>query len=74
MCDDCRVVTEFEQPRPMASRPRPLTRTTEDHLRERDIEREQKKAREMYERSQDDAEGVPPGAEKPPGKTNGGET
>lgn len=39
MCDDCRVVVEFEKPdQPMAGAPRPKIRTTEDDLRERDIE------------------------------------
>ncbi len=52
MCDDCRVIVQFELPAPMASRPRPLPRTTEDYLRER----EQAKAREMYERAQSEAE------------------
>jgi ferredoxin len=40
MCDDCRVVVEFEQPNtPLAGAPRPRVRTTEDDLREREIER-----------------------------------
>ncbi|MGF1611342.1 MAG: 4Fe-4S binding protein, partial [Kiloniellales bacterium] len=40
MCDDCRVVVEFERPdAPFAGTPRPRIRTTEDDLREREIER-----------------------------------
>ena len=38
MCDDCRVVVHFEQPNPMAGPSRPITRTTDDYLREREIE------------------------------------
>ena len=39
MCDDCRVVVQFEEPdQPMAAAPRPRTRTTDDDLREREIE------------------------------------
>ncbi len=48
MCDDCRAAVQFEVVYPMASRPRPLTRTTEDDL----LEREQRKAREMHEGAQ----------------------
>ncbi|MBU0723668.1 MAG: 4Fe-4S binding protein [Alphaproteobacteria bacterium] len=37
MCQDCRVIAQFEGPaNPMAGKPRPLTRTTDDYLRERD--------------------------------------
>ncbi len=35
MCDDCRIIVEFEAPAPMAARPRPLPRTTDDELAER---------------------------------------
>jgi ferredoxin len=36
MCDDCRVVVQFEaQDNPFAAGPRPKTRTTDDYLRER---------------------------------------
>jgi ferredoxin len=41
MCEDCRVVVQFEVENPMAGAPRPLTRTTEDYLREREMERAQ---------------------------------
>ncbi len=35
MCDDCRVTLEFEAGfDPYAARPRPVTRTTQDYLRE----------------------------------------
>lgn len=39
MCEDCRVVAQYELEdgaRPMAGAPRPVTRTTDDYLRERD--------------------------------------
>ena len=48
MCEDCRVIVQFETPNPMAAGTRPITRTTDDDLRER----EQAKAREMYEKAQ----------------------
>ena len=36
MCDDCRVIAQFEvTDNPLASGPRPKTRTTDDYLRER---------------------------------------
>jgi ferredoxin len=36
MCDDCRVIVQFEAPdNPVAGAPRPKTRTTDDYLRER---------------------------------------
>jgi hypothetical protein len=36
MCDDCRVVVQFETTdNPLAAGPRPKTRTTDDYLRER---------------------------------------
>ncbi len=39
MCDDCRVVVQFEVPdAPLAAAPRPIPRTTDDYLREREIE------------------------------------
>ena len=45
MCDDCRVVVHFEQPNPMAAAPRPMIRTTDDYLREREIEEARAKVR-----------------------------
>ena len=36
MCPDCRVIDQFNEAHPMASKPRPLPRTTEDYLAERD--------------------------------------
>ncbi len=39
MCEDCRVVVQFDQPdAPLAGPPRPIPRTTDDYLREREIE------------------------------------
>ncbi len=39
MCDDCRVIVQFDAPdAPMAGAPRPKMRTTDDYLREREIE------------------------------------
>ena len=40
MCEDCRVVVQFEGSHPMAGGERPLTRTTEDYLRAREEGRE----------------------------------
>lgn len=36
MCDDCRVMVQFDVENPLAGAPRPITRTTDDYLRERD--------------------------------------
>ncbi len=36
MCSDCRVVAQFDMEAPMAGRPRPRPRTTDDYLAERD--------------------------------------
>lgn len=44
MCDDCRVMVQFDQPNPLAGPPRPATRTTQDYLREREEMREQAEA------------------------------
>lgn len=38
MCTDCRVIAQMDMPNPLAGRPRPLPRTTDDYLRERDAE------------------------------------
>ena len=39
MCEDCRVIVQFDRPEdPMAGAPRPQPRTTDDYLREREIE------------------------------------
>jgi ferredoxin len=39
MCSDCRVVAQFEtRSEPLAGAPRPVPRTTEDYLREREAE------------------------------------
>ncbi len=39
MCEDCRVVAQFQsKDNPFAGAPRPVPRTTEDDLRERDVE------------------------------------
>ncbi len=35
MCEDCRVIAQFDEPQPMAAGPRPRMRTTEDDLLER---------------------------------------
>lgn len=39
MCEDCRVIVQFDSDAPLAGAPRPVTRTTEDYLRERELER-----------------------------------
>ncbi len=50
MCDDCRVVVQFERSdEPMAMGQRPKPRTTDDYLREREIE--QARAKVLAERS-----------------------
>jgi ferredoxin len=36
MCEDCRVIVQFEGGQPMAGGERPLTRTTDDYLRSRE--------------------------------------
>jgi ferredoxin len=51
MCEDCRVVVQFEAPNPMAGDARPLPRTTDDDLRERD-EIEAARAKLRRERDQ----------------------
>jgi len=44
MCDDCRVVVQMGQVQPMAGAPRPMMRTTDDDLREREELRAKAKA------------------------------
>jgi hypothetical protein len=54
MCDDCRVVVQFEvTDNPLAGPPRPRTRTTQDYLRER-AEMEAARAEVEAERAKDD--------------------
>ncbi|PIW29726.1 MAG: 4Fe-4S ferredoxin [Rhodospirillales bacterium CG15_BIG_FIL_POST_REV_8_21_14_020_66_15] len=36
MCDDCRIMVQFDVANPLAGTPRPATRTTDDYLRERE--------------------------------------
>ena len=57
MCDDCRVMVQFDVVNPLAGAPRPTTRTTQDYLRERD---------EMREAAEADmrAKGLTPDADK----------
>ncbi|MEE8516820.1 MAG: 4Fe-4S binding protein [Alphaproteobacteria bacterium] len=40
MCADCRIVAQFDQPAPLSGAPRPLTRTTDDYLKDGDGEEE----------------------------------
>jgi hypothetical protein len=55
MCDDCRVIVQFEsKDDPFRSKPRPITRTTEDDLREREIE--QARAKLLAERAKTNGE------------------
>jgi ferredoxin len=57
MCDDCRVVVQFEATdNPLAGGPRPKTRTTDDYLRER-AEIEAARAKVKAERETGEAEG-----------------
>jgi len=52
MCEDCRVIDQMEDKEaPMASRPRPLTRTTDDDLREREVLEERKRLKAEYEKA-----------------------
>ena len=54
MCDDCRVVDQFNDPdAPFAGAPRPLPRTTDDDLREREAEIEEARAKLKAERAAD---------------------
>jgi ferredoxin len=70
MCDDCRVIVQFEvADNPMAGAPRPKIRTTDDDLREREIE--EARAKLLEERAQEGAKGNgsgngPDHGEKPP--------
>ncbi|MGH6917630.1 MAG: hypothetical protein ACREJ0_07990 [Geminicoccaceae bacterium] len=51
MCDDCRVVAQFEaRDNPLAGGDRPIPRTTDDYLRER----EEIEARARVKREKDD--------------------
>lgn len=36
MCEDCRVIDQFEANNPLAAKPRPTVRTTDDYLREQE--------------------------------------
>ena len=57
MCEDCRVVVEFERPdAPLSGPPRPAIRTTDDYLREREIEEARAKLLEERARGEDDDE------------------
>ena len=52
MCDDCRVVDQFNDPdAPFAGAPRPRVRTTDDDLREREAEIEEARAKLKAERA-----------------------
>jgi hypothetical protein len=56
MCDDCRVIVQFEATdNPLAGGPRPKTRTTDDYLRER-AEIEAARAKVKAERVKGEAE------------------
>jgi ferredoxin len=56
MCDDCRVVVQFETTdNPLAGGPRPKTRTTDDYLRER-AEIEEARAMVKAEREKGEAD------------------
>jgi ferredoxin len=61
MCEDCRVVVQFDQPgAPLAGAPRPIPRTTDDYLRERDIE--EARAKVLAERAKTNGGGDGGGA------------
>ena len=62
MCEDCRVVDELESvANPMASRPRPKPRTTDDYLREREVQQKRAQLRAEWEAQQKDDLGKPKG-------------
>ena len=55
MCDDCRVVAQFESgDDPFAGPPRPIPRTTDDYLREPEIEAARARIRAERERGEDE--------------------
>jgi ferredoxin len=61
MCDDCRVIVQFDVPdAPLAGPPRPKVRTTDDYLREREIE--EARAKLLEERAQQDEDSKGNGA------------
>jgi ferredoxin len=52
MCNDCRVIDQFADPEaPFAGAPRPMVRTTDDDLREREAEIEAARAKLKAERA-----------------------
>ena len=58
MCQDCRIIVEFEKPNlPLAGAPRPRMRTTDDDLREREIE--EARAKLLAERAAEKDKGEP---------------
>jgi ferredoxin len=60
MCADCRVIDAFEAtPQPMATRPRPRTRTTEDYVREREVQDKRAELRAEWEAGQKNGNGRP---------------
>ncbi len=57
MCEDCRVIDQFNDPTdPFAGAPRPLPRTTDDDLREREADIEEARAKLKAERAAGEAE------------------
>jgi ferredoxin len=55
MCDDCRVMAQMEAAdNPFAGPPRPVTRTTEDYLREPEIEEARRQVLEEREKESGD--------------------
>ncbi|MCH8809602.1 MAG: hypothetical protein IH993_07200, partial [Proteobacteria bacterium] len=58
MCDDCRVVVQFQAPDdPFKGPPRPKPRTTDDYLREREIEEARAKVLAERAAGKDDGQG-----------------
>ena len=62
MCEDCRVVVQFDAPdAPLKGAERPRPRTTDDYLREREIE--EARAKVLAERKPDGGPGMKEGEE-----------
>ncbi len=72
MCDDCRVIVQFDAPdAPLAGPPRPKIRTTDDDLREREIEQARAKLLEERAQAGEDATAEGSNGQEAPGGPGG---